>query len=279
MLDRMRRWLLQENEEARRAPRSPQPEVIVHYWAGSATGGREVRDISDSGAYIFTEERWYPGTIIRVGVEGQRMTVPGIGARIPVASICLASRVMRQGPDGVAVEFIYRNNPEREEFRKFLAAVPVRQGDAASSTAKSRTGQALVEFALILPLVFLLAVNTINFGGFLIAWITVAGAARDGAEYMASSASPTAAQVRTLITSDLHSLPNSSNVTLADVPICTTNSCDALSDPEASYTLGSVDVTYPYNPFIPLFSFPALGISATLPSSTIHRRVVMRMLQ
>jgi hypothetical protein len=38
-------------------------------------------------------------------------------------------------------------------------------------------------------------------------------------------------------------------------------------------------VTYTYKPYIPLFSFPKLGISATLPSSTIHRKAVVRMLQ
>ncbi len=36
-------------------------------------------------------------------------------------------------------------------------------------------GQSLVEFALVLPLLFLLIVNAINFGGFFYAWITVAG--------------------------------------------------------------------------------------------------------
>ena len=48
-----------------------------------------------------------------------------------------------------------------------------------------------------MPLALLLAVNAVNFGGFIFAWITVAGAARDGADYMtmssASSGSPTPA--------------------------------------------------------------------------------------
>jgi hypothetical protein len=53
-----------------------------------------------------------------------------------------------------------------------------------------------------------------------------------------------------------------------------------LFDPEApAYILATVDVTYTYKPYIPLFSFPKLGISATLPPSTIHRKAVVRMLQ
>jgi len=150
-------------------------------------------------------------------------------------------------------------------------------------------GQALIEFTLIVPFVFLLAVNAINFGGFIFAWITVANAARDGAQYMVlSSASPgapnpaTLAQVTALVTNDVSSLLNRVSTVVA---ICTNNtaaanSCTALVDPEApAYTLATVDVTYTYEPFIPLFSFPGLGISATLPSRTIHRKAVMRMLQ
>jgi len=44
-------------------------------------------------------------------------------------------------------------------------------------------GQALIEYILLLPLLFLLIVNLVNFGGFFFAWITVANAARAGADY------------------------------------------------------------------------------------------------
>jgi hypothetical protein len=129
----------------------------------------------------------------------------------------------------------------------------------------------------------------LNFGGFFFAWITVANAARAAAQYMSmSSASPgapapaTLAQITTLVTNDASTLLNRSSLVVA---ICTNNTtaangCTALIDPEApAYTLATVDVTYTYQPFIPLFSFPKLGISATLPSSTIHRKAVVRMLQ
>ena len=84
------------------------------------------------------------------------------------------------------------------------------------------------------------------------------------------------------MTSDMASLLNSSNVVVA---ICTNKTaaataCTTLFDPEApAYTLATVDVTYTYQPFIPLFSFPALGISPTLATTTVHRKAVMRMLQ
>src|SRR6266487_2671218 len=81
---------------------------------------------------------------------------------------------------------------------------------------RSCGGQALIEFSLILPLLFLLIVNVINFGGMLYAWICVSNAARTGAQYyvtggvaVGAPAPPTAAAVRTLVLDDLHPLPNS----------------------------------------------------------------------
>jgi Flp pilus assembly protein TadG len=156
-------------------------------------------------------------------------------------------------------------------------------------------GQALIEFALILPLLFLLIVNMINFGGFFFAWITVANASRVGAQYAViggasvgtpSPATPT--QIKNVVAEDVRSLLNGANPT---VNICRNNNgiitpvggatCTGIaSDPEpTTYILTSVDVTYAYNPLIPLFSFPKLGIRATLPPTTIHRRAVMRVIQ
>jgi Flp pilus assembly protein TadG len=289
-IGKIRGWLAREKEEPRRAPRSIHPEILVHYWDGSAPEGRRIHDISRSGAFICTPERWYIGTIVRLILQrGPTATREG-GAKIPMASICIPARVVRHGSDGVAVEFVFRNRQEEASFRTFLAAIPAQPGESAPFKGTlRREGQALVEFALMIPLVFLLAVNAVNFGGFLFAWITLANAARAGAQYMSmSSASPgaptraTLAQITTLVTNDVSSLLNRSSLVVA---ICTNNTtaangCTTLFDPEApAYTLATVDVTYTYKPFIPLFSFPQVGISATLPSSTIHRKAVVRMLQ
>ena len=52
------------------------------------------------------------------------------------------------------------------------------------------------------------------------------------------------------------------------------------ADPEPEqYVLATVDVTYTYQPLIPLWDFPALGVHATLPPTTIHRTAAMRMIQ
>jgi Flp pilus assembly protein TadG len=285
----MKRWLLQEDKEPRLAARLTKPELVVHYWGGTAAAYREIRDISDSGAYIYTSERWYPGTIIRVVFQAQRMNIAENGARQAEASVCIYCRVVRHGDDGVALDFMYHDKEEQRNFQAFLKSVLATAAATRPTAAPKRAGQALIEFALIMPLALLLAVNAVNFGGYIFAWITVAGAARDGAEYMmlssASAGAPTAAtsaQVTTLVTSDVASLLNKSSVIVATCTNSTSaaNVCTTFFDPEApTYTLATVDVTYTYNPFIPLFSFPKLGISATLPSSSIHRKAVVRMMQ
>jgi Flp pilus assembly protein TadG len=294
-LGRMRHWLLKEKDEElpSRAPRRTKPEVVVHYWDGSAPGGRLLRDVSQTGAYIYTPERWYVGTIIRIILQGHPTTIRDDGTTSPTSSTCIAARVVRHESDGVAVEFVFRNKEEHEVFRAFLATIPAQPAVPMPAAVTSETkGQALVEFSLIIPLVLLLAVNAANFGGFIFAWITVANAARDGAQYMVmSSDSPgqptpaTLTQITALVTADVSSLLNRSSLVVAICSNSTTaaTGCTTFVDPEATtstlYTLATVDVTYTYVPFIPLFSFPHLGISATLPSSTIHRKAVMRMLQ
>jgi Flp pilus assembly protein TadG len=289
---KLKGWLLEEDQakEPRRAPRGTEPEVVVHYWDGSKPEGRLLRDISETGAYIYTPERWYPGTIIRITLQGYRTVTREDGTTAPAASTCIPARVVRHGADGVAVEFAFRDLEEQAAFRTFLAAIPAQPaiGDPPRKAALEG-GQALVEFSLIIPLVFLLAVNAVNFGGFLFAWITVANAARVGAQYMVmSNASPgsttpaTLSQITALVTNDVTSLKNRASVVVA---ICTNKTagatgCTTLTDPEApAYTLATVDVTYTYLPYIPLFSFPKLGIGATLPATSIHRKAVMRMLQ
>jgi Flp pilus assembly protein TadG len=153
---------------------------------------------------------------------------------------------------------------------------------------RGQQGQALIEFALVLPLLFLLIINVVNVAGMLYAWITVANAARTGVQYMVMGdtwvyglSPPTPTQVTSMVTNDLSSLPNRAS---AQVTVCinisgtvTPTGCGTPSDPESSlYTSASVDVTYTYQPFIQAWSWPKLGIFLTLPPTTIHRKVVMR---
>lgn len=160
---------------------------------------------------------------------------------------------------------------------------------------RSRRGASIVEFALILPLIFLLIVNAVNYGTFLYAWITVANAARTGAQYMVLGPASvgtgsgglkfaTAANIQALVASDISSLPNQASLmvkvctnnggviqtTELDTTACSIGTCQgvACADPEggtpALFVLATVDVTYCYQPPIPFWDFSNLGIHATL---------------
>ena len=175
--------------------------------------------------------------------------------------------------------------------------------------SRSSSGSSLIEFALILPMLCVLFLNAVNFGGFIFAWITLANGARSGADYMVtgaqsigSPAPPSVAQITTVVTADVYSLLNRGT---AVVNACMHSPSDSASAwtwnvsgtactsgysaptaesdtdrPEAYlYTTGWVDVNYTYQPFIAAGKiFPGLGLYITLPSNlVIHRRAIMRL--
>jgi len=162
---------------------------------------------------------------------------------------------------------------------------------------KSRNGAAMIEAALLMPMLLLLILNLVNFGMYIFAWITVNNTARAAAEYSAYNGiaanfptQPGFAQIQTLVNNDVSSLPNSGTATLymcsntAGAVTCSGscpgNDCVTPADPEAVYTIDSVDVEYTYAPLFSAFSIPSLGISLTLPlSPEIHRQAAMRSMQ
>ena len=279
--------------ERRKAERQDAPAVVAHYWDGAAPAAHSIRNISSSGLYILTEQRWYPGTLVMLTLQ-RKDSFDQEANR----SITVQSKVVRSGPDGVGLVFIPTEHDEKRAARGASGdeSRPLTAGRKAIGSflqrVKESKGQSLIELILVLPVVFLLIVNLVNFGGFFYAWITVANAARAGADYAimggATAGAPTppsAAQITSLITTDILSLPNRSSLV---VKVCqnfngtVTGTCTSVpSDPEpTSYVLTAIDVTYTYRPLIPAgFQFPNLNVYATIPPTTIHRRGVMRIEQ
>jgi Flp pilus assembly protein TadG len=249
-------------------------------------------DISAAGAYLVTDKSWYAGTIIDLVL--QQDTVADGHPAVPYPVLRAPCRVVRFGSDGIGVTFLRANSEQRRQIAEFLAAAMRNTMPRPNGPKGHRSGQSLIELALVLPLLFLLIVNIVNFGSFLFAWITIANAARSGAQYMVmggatilAPAPPSASQVAAVVASDASSLLNRASL---QVKVCTNNNgvveCAGTggpatpTDPEpVQFVLGAVDVTYNYQPPIPLWSFPGLGIYATLPPTTIHQRAAMRMLQ
>lgn len=279
------------------------PGIMAYYWSGGEPTPHRVRSLGAEQAVVETPDRWYPGTVLTMTLE----TANGSGAS-PGHNTAVRCRVCEQDKDAVRVSFVFLNSEERRSMRQFVDGIRSLNGTEAAGEVSatqpasegvnrvgSEAGNSLIEFALILPMLFLLIVNTVNFGSFIYAWITVAAAARGAAQYsvlggaaVGAPQPPTAAQIATVVTNDLSSLPNAASATVrvctkfnTEAAVCTgTGSGTIPTDPEpGTYVLGSVDITYTYQPLIPAFSFPALSIYATLPPTTIRRQTVMRMLQ
>jgi Flp pilus assembly protein TadG len=161
-------------------------------------------------------------------------------------------------------------------------------------------GQALVEFALTVPMLCLLIALALNFGTWLYGWVAVGNAARAAGDYAmlggASATLPmtaTSSGLQALINAEMTHLPNTStsnptacvrqnnNGTLTIMMAIPSGACTNYSNPPAdpepaSYVSVAVDITYTYTSF---FSGPMLGLPLSVMPSTVHRRTVMRMLQ
>ena len=282
-------WLT--SRERRQVKRSEQLPLVAYYWDGGTPMAHPVRNISDQGLYLLTEQRWYPGTLLMLSL--QREDLPETD---PGRTIAVNAKVVHSGDDGVGFSLVMPKAGAARQQNEFAAGADQKTYIRFLRGLRSGRGQALIEYALTLPIVFILIINLVNFGGFFFAWVSVANAARAAADYgvlggasAGSLAPPTSSQLTTMISTDLTSLPNGSTAT---VNICQNSngtvttisgSCSgtAPTDPEAaSYVLTWVDVNYTYTPFIPAgFSFPGLHVYVTLPPTTIHQRAVMREIQ
>lgn len=93
------RILSSEPADPRRAPREAIPWVGAYFFTGGKPVAYAVRDISPSGFYVLTEERWYPGTVIRVTLTDARHPTPD-------RSVTAHAIVVRSGNDGVGLHFV-----------------------------------------------------------------------------------------------------------------------------------------------------------------------------
>lgn len=175
----------------------------------------------------------------------------------------------------------------------------------ASGRRRGTQGQAVLEFALTLPLLLFLLAWIVDFGGLLYAYITVASAARDGLQYAvlagATADAPTPAtgtQILNLVTGDLSSLPNNANALVA---VCENNDgnvtqlagsgtcANVATDPEATnpgagvggqvpYVLMSVAVQYTYTPLFGRMT-PVYMMRFQRGLFVVNRHVFMRVMQ
>lgn len=95
-MDHFLRWLF----DPRRGYRMPAPALVAYYWTGGAPKATKLGDVSTSGLYLLTGERWSPGTRIV-------MTLQRVGACTdPENTTRVESEVVRWGNDGVGCRIV-----------------------------------------------------------------------------------------------------------------------------------------------------------------------------
>jgi uncharacterized membrane protein (UPF0127 family) len=94
----LQNWL---SSDRRRARRHPLPGLVAYYWTGSAPKAYQIADVSSSGFYVLTEERWFPGTMVLMTLQ----RTDGAGKNLD-DSIAVQSRVVRWGNDGLGLAFV-----------------------------------------------------------------------------------------------------------------------------------------------------------------------------
>ena len=106
--------------DRRRGERIVDRSIVAYYWNGSVPLPHRVRDISQTGIYLFTEERWYPGTMLRLTLDFKTGAAITPGAAAPVESTRVWSKVVRFGADGVGFEFMLLKAAERKKMADLI---------------------------------------------------------------------------------------------------------------------------------------------------------------
>lgn len=97
-LHRFLQWLATDR---RRALRHPVPGLVAYYWTGGAPQAYHVADISDTGIFLLTEERWFPGTMILMTLQ-----MTDQGGNNEGNAIAVQTRVVRWDKNGVGLAFV-----------------------------------------------------------------------------------------------------------------------------------------------------------------------------
>lgn len=100
---RRKNWLESFLEpEVDRAERKSVEQFAAYRWNGASLVQEAVKDISPSGVYILTKERWNPGTLVTLTLQREGPLEMDAERRIEVQA-----KVARCGQDGVGLAFVF----------------------------------------------------------------------------------------------------------------------------------------------------------------------------
>jgi len=111
--------------------------LVVYYWTGSAPAAKEIRDISSTGLFVLTEDRWLLGTLIMITLQSANTSNDEA-----VRSITLLARVVRHEEDGIALNFVTPNsNLSRQEKDQLDVLTVQRELDEFMASVSSNVSE------------------------------------------------------------------------------------------------------------------------------------------
>jgi hypothetical protein len=89
------------SNDHRRASRRKTPPLVAYFWDGGEPVAHGVQNISPTGFYLATDNRWLMGTLIMMTLQRTSTT-----SDQPECTVIVMSKVVRQGDDGVGFAFV-----------------------------------------------------------------------------------------------------------------------------------------------------------------------------
>jgi hypothetical protein len=103
--------------DPRRSPRELVSNLAAYYWSNEEPQAHRVRDISSTGLYLLTEERWQVGTLVLMTLQESRGELQGTPH---LFSVC--SQVVRWGEDGVGLQFVLHDEKKSQQTEETAIA-------------------------------------------------------------------------------------------------------------------------------------------------------------
>ena len=100
----------------RRPQRYVAPRLVAYFFDGGTPTAHCIRDVSSSGMYLLTTQRWYPGTLVTITLQRTEKDQAGVKQ-----SITVQARVMRSAEDGVGLRFVVPKTAEGRRIQQYVA--------------------------------------------------------------------------------------------------------------------------------------------------------------
>lgn len=102
--------------ELPRPERRPVHGFVAYHWTDSSPKQDGIRDISSTGVYLLTEERWLPGTLVSLTLQRE-----GPLETNPERQVTLQAKAIRWGEDGVGLSFRLPEDLDSSLWESLLA--------------------------------------------------------------------------------------------------------------------------------------------------------------